>query len=159
LSASVRQIIAKLDPQLPVYDLRPLDDASSRARGSGSPRLSRRHLPASRWSSLVGVYGVIAYAITRRPTSSACGWRSARARPGDRAGPARGRDPRRRGLLFGLACAAVAARLLQSQLFAVSPRTGPAIGASAAISAAIAACWLPARRTSAINPLDSLRAE
>ena len=65
------------------------------------------------------------------------------------------------GLTIGLFCAAGAARLLESQLFAVSPSDVVSyIGAAAAIGgAALAACWLPARRASAISPLDAIRAE
>jgi putative ABC transport system permease protein len=65
------------------------------------------------------------------------------------------------GLTIGLVGAAGAARLLESQLFAASPSDAASyIGAAAAIgAAALAACWLPARRASAISPLGAIRAE
>ena len=65
------------------------------------------------------------------------------------------------GLTFGLLSAAVAARLLQSQLFGVTPRDAVSYAAAALAiaAAAVAACWLPARRASAISPLESLRAD
>ena len=65
------------------------------------------------------------------------------------------------GLALGLVCAAGAARFLESQLFAVTPGDARSyIGAAAAIgAAALTACWLPARRASAISPLEAIRAE
>jgi putative ABC transport system permease protein len=65
------------------------------------------------------------------------------------------------GLAFGLLAAALAARLLENQLFGISPRDAVSYAAAAAAigTAALAACWIPARRASAISPLESLRAE
>jgi ABC-type antimicrobial peptide transport system permease subunit len=65
------------------------------------------------------------------------------------------------GLALGLAVALVAARLLESQLFGVTPHDGWSYASAAAMLGAIAllACWLPARRSVAISPLEALRAE
>jgi ABC-type lipoprotein release transport system permease subunit len=65
------------------------------------------------------------------------------------------------GVAIGLAGAAMAARLLQSQLFGVTPRDGVsyALAAGAIAGAALAACWLPARRASSIQPHEALRAD
>jgi len=61
----------------------------------------------------------------------------------------------------GLVCAAIAARTLASQLFAITPRDAPSYGVAvvAIAVAAVAACRLPARRATAINPLEALRSE
>ena len=110
----------------------------------------------------VGVYGVIAYAMTRRRYEF--GVRLALgAQPGQvtamvlRQGAALAGV----GLAGGLVFAAIAARFLEEQLFAVSPRdlVSYASAAAAIAVAALAACWLPARRASATSPLDAIRAD
>ena len=65
------------------------------------------------------------------------------------------------GLTIGAAAALGIAQLLRSQLFGVTP-SDPATYAIVLASLGlvlILACWLPARRTSAANPLDALRTE
>ena len=61
----------------------------------------------------------------------------------------------------GLATAAAAGRLLQSQLYAVHPRDPVAYLVAVALIAAAAAfaCWIPARRATTISPMDALRSE
>jgi putative ABC transport system permease protein len=111
---------------------------------------------------MVGVYGVIAYGTTRR-----------RYEFGVRL--AIGATPRQVmslvmregavlaaiGLTLGTAGAVVAARLLQSQLFGVTPRdvVSYTFAVAAIALAALTACWLPARRISAIAPLEALRTD
>jgi putative ABC transport system permease protein len=65
------------------------------------------------------------------------------------------------GVAIGLAGAAAAATLLRAQLFGIAP-TDPvsyAVAVPVLGLAALAACWIPARRATAISPLESLRAE
>ena len=164
LSAPVRQIVAALDPQLPVYDLRPLDEyvAGARAAQRFTTSIAAAFAVVALVLATVGVYGVIAYAITRRRYEF--GVRLALgAQPGQvttlvlREGALLGGL----GLTCGLVCAAIAARLLESQLFGVSPGdvASYAMAVVAIGSTALAACWLPARRASSINPLDAIRTE
>jgi predicted permease len=65
------------------------------------------------------------------------------------------------GLVVGLAGALGAGRLLRTFLFGVTPLDPVALGASAAIMvlAAMTACYLPARRASAADPVTVLRVE
>ena len=164
LSAAVRQVVATLDPTLPVYDLRPLDDyvVSARAAQRFTTIIAATFAAVALILSAVGVYGVIAYAMTRRRYEF--GVRLALgAQPGQVTSLVLREGARltAAGLAAGLVSAGVAARLLQNQLFAVSPRDAASyLSAAAAIAVvAIAACWLPARRASTISPLESLRAE
>lgn len=111
---------------------------------------------------LVGLYAVLAYAVTRR-----------RREIGIRL--ALGAEPRsvlrmivRQGLLLaglgmavGAALAAIAARLMRSLLFGVrpfDPATFLAV-AAALLLAALLASWLPALRAARVNPIEALRAE
>ena len=65
------------------------------------------------------------------------------------------------GLALGLVGAGAAARLLQSQLFGVTPRdtTSYVVGTVAIAAAALVASWLPARRAAAIAPVEALRTD
>jgi putative ABC transport system permease protein len=164
LSAAVRQVVATLDPTLPVYDLRPLDDyvVSARAAQRFTTIIAGTFAAVALLLSAVGVYGVIAYAMTRRRYEF--GVRMALgAQPGQVTSLVLREGARltAAGLAAGLVSAGVAARLLENQLFAVSPRDAASyVSAAAAIAiVAIAACWLPARRASAISPLEAIRTE
>ena len=64
-------------------------------------------------------------------------------------------------LVVGLAAAAATTRVLASQLFGVSaadPLTFAAVPALLAV-VAFAACYLPARRASRVDPIVALRAD
>jgi putative ABC transport system permease protein len=60
-----------------------------------------------------------------------------------------------------VAGAAIAARLLQSQLYAVEPRDPITYAAAVSmiLTGAMVACWIPAHRATTISPMDALRAE
>jgi putative ABC transport system permease protein len=164
LAGAVRQVVATLDPQLPAYDVRPLEEyvAGARAAQRFTTIIAAAFAVVALALAAVGVYGVIAYAMTRRRYEF-----GVRLALGARPAQVTALVLREGGLLavlgltIGLVCAAGAARLLESQLFAVSRSDAASyIGAAAAIgAAALAACWLPARRASAISPLDAIRAE
>ena len=164
MSAAVRQIVTTIDPQLPVYDLRPLDEyvVGPRAAQRFTTIIAAAFAVVALLLAAVGVYGVIAYAMTRRRYEF--GVRLALgARPQQVTALVlrEGALLAGVGLVLGLVCASVAARLLQSQLFAVSPGDVRSylVAAVAIGIAALTACWLPARRASAISPLEAIRAE
>jgi len=163
-SAAVRQIVTTIDPQLPVYDLRPLDEyvVGARAAQRFTTIIAAAFAVVALLLAAVGVYGVIAYAMTRRRYEF--GVRLALgARPQQVTALVlrEGALLAGVGLVLGLVCASVAARLLQSQLFAVSPGDVRSylVAAVAIGIAALTARWLPARRASAISPLEAIRAE
>jgi ABC-type antimicrobial peptide transport system permease subunit len=65
------------------------------------------------------------------------------------------------GLVFGLAAAFPAARVMAALPFRVSP-TDPAVFVIVSLllaSVGIFACWLPARRAAALNPVNAIRYE
>jgi ABC-type antimicrobial peptide transport system permease subunit len=65
------------------------------------------------------------------------------------------------GLAGGAAAALAVGRYLESLLYQVSPRDPLAFGASAALllAVSVAACLIPARRATRVNPVDALRFE
>jgi ABC-type antimicrobial peptide transport system permease subunit len=110
----------------------------------------------------IGVYGVMAYSVSRRRREF--GVRLALgARPDQivRAVLREGTFLTLIGLAVGLVAATVAAHLLRTQLFGVAPDDGASYAAATLLLVpfAIAACWIPARRALAASPLEVLRAE
>jgi putative ABC transport system permease protein len=164
VAAEVKRAVAALDPELPVADIRPFDVYVSAARAAQrfSSLLALTFGLVALLLATVGVYGVIAYATTRRRhefgVRLALGARprdvtSAIVREGVRLAAL--------GTAAGVVVAAGAARLLATQLYGVSPHDPLSYAATvAAIGiAAIVASWLPARRAMTLTPLAALRAD
>jgi putative ABC transport system permease protein len=65
------------------------------------------------------------------------------------------------GLVLGIAAALATARALSSLLFGLSAADPPTlVGAGGLLAAvALAACWLPARRATRVDPAMALRSE
>jgi putative ABC transport system permease protein len=112
--------------------------------------------------SVVGIYGVIAYAVTER--SREIGVRLALgARPGElkRMFVRQGIGLAAIGVICGLAAAVGLARLMSSLLFGISPLdpvTYVAVSLGLIAAAAIAS-FIPAHSATAVDPVDALRAE
>jgi putative ABC transport system permease protein len=110
----------------------------------------------------IGVYGVMSYAVARR--TQEVGIRMAL---GARRGQVLAmvlREGMRTiviALIVGLVVAVATTRLLSSQLFGVSavdPLTFAVVPVLLAV-VALAACYLPARRASRVDPIVALRAD
>jgi putative ABC transport system permease protein len=112
--------------------------------------------------ALVGLYGVMAYTVSRRTHEMGI-----RMALGATAGEIRGMvlAQSRRLVLAGLAAGTVAAvfltRLLRTQLFEVGPGDPKTLGAVAALlaAAAMAASYIPARKATRVDPMTTLREE
>jgi predicted permease len=107
-----------------------------------------------------GIYAVVSYSVVRR--TSELGIRAALgARSGDLYGLIlwQGMAPVAAGLLAAAALAAVFGRVLSSLLYEVDGRDPLTIAAVAALLGlvSLAACLIPARRASRLDPLDALR--
>jgi len=164
LPAAIRRTVASLDPELPVADIRPLEEyvVAARAAQRFSSLLAAAFAAVALVLATVGVYGVIAYAATRRRFEF--GVRMALgAQPRDvvRAIVREGSVLAAAGAAVGVVAAAGAAKLIAAQLYGVSARDLASYGAAVVVIAvaAIAASWLPARRATAVDPLSALRAE
>jgi putative ABC transport system permease protein len=162
LAGDVRAAVAALDPRLPIYDVRTMDAYVEGARGIRRFTMLLAAVFAASALALtcIGVYGVLAYAVALRRHEF-----GVRRALGAGTAQVMG-EVLREGVKFaaagsaaGVVGAAIAAGLLQSQLYAVHPRDPFTYGASLAVllCGAALACWIPAHRATAISPMDALR--
>jgi predicted lysophospholipase L1 biosynthesis ABC-type transport system permease subunit len=111
---------------------------------------------------IVGIYGVLAYAVIERQRE--VGIRLALgAQPGTVKSMFvyRGMVLSGVGIVLGVAIAAGLTRLMSSLLFGVTPVDAPTFAAAAAVLmvAALAASYIPARRAAAVDPVETLRGQ
>lgn len=164
LTASLKREIAALDPDLPVYQARTMED---RIGASLAPRrftlaLLGAFAGVALALAALGVYGVMAYLVGQ--STKEIGIRMALGAPAGRiVGEvlAQGGIVVAIGLGVGLAAAVALSRLLKSMVFGVEAADPVSFAVTAAALAlvALAACVIPARRAARVDPLASLRAE
>jgi predicted permease len=164
LSSAVRAEISRLDRNLPVGAMRTLDDVVLASVGTRRFQATLVTLFAMLALALavVGVYGVTSYAVTRQAREIgvriALGARPARVVASVLS---RGLRPVAIGLAAGLVAAALGGRVIGTFLFGIGP-TDPAafaIATGVLLVAAALACYLPARRAAAVDPVAVLRLE
>ncbi len=164
LAPSLRAQIWDVDKDLPIRNISSMQDLLYAS--TAEPRFQTRVLAS--FSSIafllavIGVYGVMAYSVTQRTREigirMAIGaqrghivnmvlWRSVALIAG--------------GLAIGLAGAWAATRVLKNFLFEITPVDPLTFAAVSLLLAlvALAACYIPARRAAAIDPLVALRYE
>jgi predicted permease len=162
LSGLLRGLVARLDGQLPIYDVRPLSAyaAGVRATRQFTMILALLFAAAALALASVGVYGVIAYSVTERHHEF-----GVRLALGARASQVaalvlrEGAGLTAKGLLSGVLAAAVVTWLLRSQLFGVGPWDPVTYAAVVPVLAlvAAAACLVPLRRATSTSPVEALR--
>jgi predicted permease len=164
LIAEVRDVVARIDTNLALFDVKTEAEQVDQllykerllARLSGLFGLLALAL------SCIGLYALLSYEVTRR--SREVGIRMALG--------AQGRDVRRMvvrqgltlaaaGIAFGTAGAWAITRYLVSLLYGVSPMDPLTLAGVAALllAVAFAACYLPARRATRVDPMVALRSD
>ena len=164
LEKPVRDIIARLDPTQPVYDVRTMEERV--AETWATQRLLTFLLTIFAGLALllaaIGLYGVLAYSATRRVREIAVRL-ALGARPAHIRALVMGHGLRLFGVGIAVGAMAVAASasVIRSFLFGVSPldaQTYLIVGLILSVVTILAA-WLPARRACRVNPIVALRAE
>jgi predicted permease len=164
LAPALRKAVAKLDPQQPVFDVRPLEDLID--DGSARPRLNTFLVGSFALLALalgvVGVAGVVSYSIIQRTPEMAVRIALGATPKGVvRAVTAAGLRICLLGLVAGLAGASALGRAMAGLLYQVRPNDPAIFGVVAGVllGAALLASWLPARRIAHIDPVVALRQE
>ena len=160
----IRRVMGSLDRDLPLEDLRTLDEQIRMNVQTDRIVLQLAAVFAvlATGLAMLGLYGVMAHSVTRRTREIGI-----RMALGAEPGRIRGMVLREllwiliAGLVTGVPAAMLLARYTETQLFGVKARDVMVIaGAVLALTmTAIAAGYLPARKASRVNPLEALRYE
>lgn len=161
-TAALRAAVLRLDPELPVSDVRLMSERINASLGTRRTPLLLAGMFASIALVLasIGLYGVLSFAVAQR-----------RREIGIRM--AIGAQPQHVlaqflllgvklltiGLILGLVGAYFAGQAMRSTLFGVEPTSALVISTAAAVLGfvAIAACAVPSRRAAMVPPLEALR--
>jgi predicted permease len=164
VSSVVAAAIREIDPELPVYDVRGLEQRVARSVGDRSlaAAVLGGFAALALVLALLGTYGVLSYRTAQR--THELGIRLAiGARPDDLIGMVfrSGAVLAAVGLTIGVAVYLSLARVLESMLYGIGPRDPLVVagGVVSLLAAALLASWLPARRAARLNPVVALRTE
>jgi putative ABC transport system permease protein len=164
LAGPVRRVVAALDIDRPLFEIETLDRIiANRMIGLSYVAVMLTVLGAiAMVFSAVGIYGLMAFAVTERTHEIGIRVALGADRPDVLRMVARhGLVLTAAGLGIGLAISIPLARLLSSLIFGVSANDLTTFGGTAFLltAVALAACYLPARRALAVDPIIALRHE
>ena len=164
IANALRGAVWQIDGEVTVPEVRTLEEvlSSSVAQRRFQMLLVLLFALAALALAAFGTYGVLSYAVTRRTPEM--GIRMALgAQSRDVLGMVlrQGMMPVLVGMAAGALSAVAVGRYLESLLFHVSPRDPLAFAVSGAVLllVSMAACLIPARRATRVNPIEALRFE
>jgi putative ABC transport system permease protein len=162
--SDIRKAVSDVDPSLPLASVNTMAAmyAISMARTSFSLVLLGIAGAMALLLGIVGIYGVLAYAVMQRQRE--VGIRlalGAQPRAVKEMFVYRGMVLSGVGIALGSGVAAGLTRLMSSLLFGVTPVDTATFAAAAGVLvvAALAASYIPARRAAAVDPVETLRAQ
>ena len=162
LLPTIQRLVSSIDPDLPVFEVKPLAQIAADAVATQRFALWLFGLFAALalLLSALGVYGVLAYAVAHRLPEF--GIRAALgASPGQLLAMVLRQGLRlgTMGIATGIGMALLVTRWLQGLLFGVRPFDAPTFAVVAVLFGMIvlAACLLPARRAGRVDPMTTIR--
>ena len=161
---SIREIVRKADPQLPILSFNTLDEQVNRSLNTERllAALSAAFGALALLLSLIGLYGVMSFVVTRRTREigirvalGATAGSAVRLILGDAVSMIAA------GMAIAVPCVAALGKILESQFFGITAMDPAAVSAAALILAGgtLAAAFIPAWRASHVSPTDALRLE
>jgi putative ABC transport system permease protein len=164
LAAPLRNIVRDLDHEVPVFSVQSMEErvASSVGRERFYTTLVALFAAVALVLAAVGLYGVIAYAVSQR--THELGVRVALGATSQRISSMvirEGLALTAVGAGLGIVAALAAGSIVASLLFGVTPRDPVTLAGVVVVLAAVAmlASWLPARRAARVDPLVAMRGE
>jgi putative ABC transport system permease protein len=164
LASTVREDVWAIDGTLPVSGLQPMTDVlgDAMARARFLTTLLAVFAGLALVLAAVGTYGVMSYAVSQRGRELGI-----RMAMGAQAGSVQrlvlreGLGVAAIGLLVGVGGAWVMTGILESMLFNIDARDPMsfAVGPLVLTLVAVAACWIPARRATRLDPVTVLKEE
>jgi predicted lysophospholipase L1 biosynthesis ABC-type transport system permease subunit len=161
---ALRAAVAGIDGNLPISNVRSLDEMVSRSVATRrfTVFLLATFAALAVVLALAGVYGVLAYSVARRTSEIGVRLALGAAHPQVlRLVLAQGLRPVAIGLAIGIVIALLVSRLMSSLLFGITgtdPLTYVVAAAAFALTAALA-CYVPARQVLRVDPVVALRVE
>jgi putative ABC transport system permease protein len=162
--AAVRDLVRRIDPMVPIFDVQSLDDllATSFAPRKFDLYLFGAFAGVALLLAAIGLFGLTSYNVSQRIREIGLR-RALGAEPRDilRLIIGRGIALAAAGAAIGVCAAFALTRVMQSLLFSIS-RTDPGTFVAVPtllVLVALLACYIPARRATKIDPMMALRYE